>query len=58
MAPKPAYVRPDTLEEALQFLRDYGHETRMVAGGTDILIDIRAGKVNVDYLMDISRWMR
>ncbi len=55
MAPKPAYMRPDTLGEALQFLADHGPETRMVAGGTDILVDIRAGKVNVDYLMDISR---
>ena len=55
MASKPGYVRPDTLDEALQFLNDYGHETRMVAGGTDILVDIRAGKVDAAYLMDISR---
>ncbi len=56
MASKPAYVRPDTLEEALQFLDEHGRDTtRMVAGGTDILVDLRAGKVAADYLMDISR---
>ena len=55
MAFKPAYVRPENLEEALQFLGDYGHETKIVAGGTDILVDLRAGEINAAYLMDISR---
>ena len=56
MARKPAYVRPDTVNEALQFLADYGRETKIVAGGTDLLVDMRAGKIDADYLMDISRF--
>lgn len=49
------YVRPGTLEEALDFLWDYGKETKLVAGGTDVFIDLRSGKLRVKYLMDISR---
>ncbi len=49
------YVKPETLDEALEFLRDHGRETRPVAGGTDVLVDIRSGKLRARYLMDISR---
>lgn len=55
MASKLAYVRPDNTEEALQFLEDHGHETSIVAGGTDILVDLRAREIDPAYLMDISR---
>lgn len=49
------YVRPDTLEEAVAFLWDHGKEARCVAGGTDLLVDLRAGKLRTRYLVDISR---
>lgn len=49
------YVKPETLDEALEFLRDHGRDTRPVAGGTDVLVDIRYGKLRAQYLMDISR---
>lgn len=48
------YVRPDTLDEALAFLWEHGKETKIIAGGTDILVDLRAGKLSAKYLMDIS----
>ncbi|MBN1841484.1 MAG: FAD binding domain-containing protein, partial [Deltaproteobacteria bacterium] len=48
------YVKPDTLDEALVFLWEHGTETKIIAGGTDIMVDLRAGKLNVKYLMDIS----
>ncbi|HOP46869.1 MAG TPA: FAD binding domain-containing protein [Desulfobacteraceae bacterium] len=48
------YVRPDTLDEVLEFLWEHGKETKIIAGGTDIMVDLRAGKLNVKYLMDIS----
>lgn len=50
-----AYVRPDTLDEAIEFLWEHGKETKLIAGGTDVLIDLRAGKLRAKYLMDISR---
>lgn len=49
------YVKPDTLDEALEFLWEHGKETKLIAGGTDVLIDLRAGKLRAKYLMDISR---
>ena len=52
---EPAYARPETLEEALLFLRDHGADTRPLAGGTDLLVDMRSGKLQTRYLLDISR---
>lgn len=49
------YVRPETLEEALLFLWDHGKESKLIAGGTDILIDLRTGKLRTRFVIDISR---
>lgn len=49
------YVRPKTLKEALDFLEEQGPETKVVAGGTDVMVDMREGKVQAGYLLDISR---
>lgn len=49
------YVKPDNLDEALEFLWNHGKETKIIAGGTDVLIDLRAGKLRTKYLMDVSR---
>lgn len=51
----PAYARPESLEEALLFLRDHGANTRPLAGGTDVMVDLRSGKLKTPYLLDISR---
>jgi CO/xanthine dehydrogenase FAD-binding subunit len=53
--PDMEYVRPDTLDEALEFLRRRAEDTRVVAGGTDVLIGIRAGLPAVGCLLDVSR---
>jgi len=39
------YIRARTLEEALQLLADYGPEARVLAGGTDLLPEMRSGKL-------------
>jgi len=49
------YARPGTLEEALDFLWNHGKETNLLAGGTDVVIDVRSGKLRAKYLVDISR---
>lgn len=49
------YIRPRGLDDALAFLRDHGKETKVLAGGTDIMIDLRSGALQTRYLMDISR---
>jgi len=51
----PAYARPETLDEALLFLKHHGNDTRPLAGGTDVMVDLRSGKLQTSYLLDISR---
>ena len=49
------YVRPSNLDEAIDFLSDHGPETKALAGGTDLLVDIRSGELTARYIMDITR---
>jgi CO/xanthine dehydrogenase FAD-binding subunit len=49
------YIRPQTLSEALTFLNNYAPDTTILAGGTDVMIDMRAGTLRSKYLLDISR---
>ncbi|MBW2434511.1 MAG: xanthine dehydrogenase family protein subunit M [Deltaproteobacteria bacterium] len=50
-----AYIRPDNLDEALNFLDAKGAESKILAGGTDIMVDLRSGSLNTRYLLDVSR---
>lgn len=51
----PAYARPENLDEALLFLKNHGADTCPLAGGTDVMVDLRSGKLETPYLLDISR---
>ena len=49
------YIRPQDLAGALDFLAAHGPDTTLLAGGTDVMVDLRAGKLHSRYLLDISR---
>jgi CO/xanthine dehydrogenase FAD-binding subunit len=49
------YIRPQNLGKALGFLEEYGPDTTILAGGTDVMIDMRAGVLKSRYLLDVSR---
>ncbi|WP_457551681.1 FAD binding domain-containing protein [Desulfobacula sp.] len=50
------YIRPDDLDQALDFLSHHGPETEILAGGTDVMVDLRAGELDrKKNLLDISR---
>ncbi len=49
------YIRPQTLPEALTFLNEYAPDTTILAGGTDVMIDMRSGDLIRRYLLDVSR---
>ncbi|GAB6143587.1 FAD binding domain-containing protein [Desulfocicer niacini] len=49
------YYRPETLEEALVFLDIHGPQTEILAGGTDVMVDLRSGTLNKKKLLDVSR---
>ena len=49
------YIRPLNLNEALGFLWDHGNDTKIIAGGTDVMVDLRSEGLDKKYLLDISR---
>ena len=49
------YIRPQDLDEALDFVNERGPDTTILAGGTDVMIDMRSGTLQSKYLLDISR---
>jgi xanthine dehydrogenase iron-sulfur cluster and FAD-binding subunit A len=50
------YYSVSSLLEALELLSEYGERARIIAGGTDILIEMERGqRPQVDVLIDITR---
>ncbi|MBN1314575.1 MAG: xanthine dehydrogenase family protein subunit M [Anaerolineales bacterium] len=49
------YYQPDTLPEALYLLEDLQENVSLLAGGTDLFVQIRNGKRQCDHVVDISR---
>ncbi len=49
-----SYIAPDNLEEALDFLQENHYSTRILAGGTDLLVELYRGE-QVENLLDIKK---
>jgi carbon-monoxide dehydrogenase medium subunit len=49
------YLIPDTIAETLQLLTQHNGQARIIAGGTDVLPDIRKGKRAPACLVDVTR---
>jgi carbon-monoxide dehydrogenase medium subunit len=49
------YCYPETVEEAVAELEARGGEARVIAGGTDVLPDLREGKIAPRCLVDVTR---
>jgi CO/xanthine dehydrogenase FAD-binding subunit len=49
------YIRTNNLSEALDFLNAKGAESKILAGGTDIIVDLRSGELKTKHLLDVSR---
>lgn len=48
------YIAPTTLDETVTFLAEKGERARILAGGTDILVQVREGRRHLDWLVDIK----
>jgi carbon-monoxide dehydrogenase medium subunit len=48
------YVRPKTIDEAVRFLTTHGAETCILAGGTDLLIQLRNNEVQPSFILDLK----
>jgi xanthine dehydrogenase iron-sulfur cluster and FAD-binding subunit A len=48
------YFRPTDLEEALDLLERYGEQARVIAGGTDVIVELQRGVKPTSTLIDIT----
>jgi len=49
------YLQPEALEEAVAFLAQAPERTKILAGGTDLIIQMRLREVQPEYLLDLSK---
>lgn len=52
--PRFEYVSPKTLEEAVTFLSDHGDGARLLAGGTDLLPQLKGREITARYVVDLK----
>jgi len=56
MKPRPFdYIRPDTIEEAVALLAEYGEGARILAGGQSLVPMLNLRIVDAEALIDVSR---
>jgi carbon-monoxide dehydrogenase medium subunit len=53
--PKPEYLAPKTLREALEILAIHPETTKIIAGGTDLLPRMRCGEMQPLLLLDLHK---
>ena len=49
------YLEPESVEEAVSLLSKYGSKARIIAGGTDLVVQMRDGDIKPEYVIDIGR---
>src|SRR5215475_4086927 len=49
------YASPDSLEELLRLLDRHGSDARILAGGTDLMVRMRSGRMLPRVVIDLKR---
>ncbi|MBX9679950.1 MAG: xanthine dehydrogenase family protein subunit M [Gemmataceae bacterium] len=49
------YAAPKTLAEAVALLDGKGDRARVLAGGTDLIVQVREGRRDIDVMVDVKR---
>lgn len=49
------YARPETLDEAIGLLEEYGPDASLLAGGTDLVLGLRGGWITPKVVVDLKR---
>lgn len=52
------YSAPKSVAKAVELLAAHGDRARVLAGGTDIIVQVREGRRNVDMLVDVKQIRR
>ncbi len=55
LLPKFEYLEPRDLSEACSLMGEHGGNIKVIAGGTDILVNMKKGLLAPKYLMGVSR---
>ena len=48
------YIAANTVSDAVTLLDEKGENARILAGGTDLIVQVREGKRNLDWMIDIK----
>ena len=48
------YAKPSSVQEAVSLLAEHGDRARAIAGGTDILVQLRTGRWSPDLIVDVK----
>ena len=46
------FATPKTIDDAVQIMASHGDRARMLAGGTDLIVQLRAGRRSLDVVVD------
>ena len=49
------YVRPESLQEAVSFLKDHGREAMILGGGTDLLVSMKQRLFTPKFVVDLKQ---
>jgi len=49
------YVGPTNLEDAIRLMAEKGPRAKALAGGTDVLVQLRGGRFQIDRLVDVKK---
>ncbi len=49
------YSEPETISEAITLLVKHGKDAKLIAGGTDLLVDMKKGKIQPKYLVSLMK---
>jgi carbon-monoxide dehydrogenase medium subunit len=49
------YLAPDTIAEALDLLKQYQNQAKLLAGGTDLIVQMKGGDIQPDCVIDLKR---
>jgi CO/xanthine dehydrogenase FAD-binding subunit len=49
------YLKPTSMDEAISLREGHGEEARYIAGGTDVMVKIKEGKLSPKYLISLKR---